>query len=306
MSIQSTAIQFFLRRIRDKAWNGTPQEIRKNIASATKRMPSPPPDVLIEEIKISGLTAFWVDAAGSDQDKAILYLHGGGYMFGSSMSTHKDFLWRLARASSCRVLALDYRLAPEHPFPAAVEDAVTAYDWLLEKGFPPSSLAIAGDSAGGGLMFGTLLKLKDTHRRLPAAAVGLSPWTDLAITGKSVKKNAKHDAIIPGTGLDEGAEYYLQGESNRNPYASPLYGDHQGLPPTLIQVGSQEVLLDDSTRLASKMKSAGVPVVLEIWKKMPHVWQTLAFLIPEGKVAIDHIGLFLKGHMHSYSSREIL
>jgi len=300
MSIQSALVKPVLRVISRTVTRSTdPLTLRKAVASTAKRMPPLPDFVSMDITSIDGIPAAWFDTPGNDPSRVILYLHGGGYLFCSALTTHRDLLWRLSQAAECRVLAIDYRLAPENPFPAAVEDAVKAYRWLLDEGYAPKCLAIAGDSAGGGLTFGSALKIRDENLPLPAALVGMSPWTDLAATGASVIKNAKKDALIPGEGLREGAEYYLQGEDPKNPYASPLYGDLAGLPPTLLQVSNEEVLLDDSRRLAAKMKNAGVPVLLDVWKGLPHVWQALAMLLPEGRAAIKGVGRFLRGHMKS-------
>lgn len=251
----------------------------------------------VEEVSANGVKAFWVDAENADPNRVFYYLHGGGYIIGAPDTTHKDLLWRLSKASGARVLAIDYRLAPEAPFPAAVDDAIAAYNWLLEQGYRSEAIAIGGDSAGGGLTFGTLLRMRDERIPLPSCAVGLSPWTDLAGTGETVITNLQSDLIIPGDRLVEIGEHYLQGQDPELPYASPLYGNHVGLPPTLIQVGEPEVLLDDSRRLAAKLKRAGVPVALEIWKGMPHVFPLLARFMPEGKRAIEIIGTFVQGHL---------
>lgn len=304
MSIQATLMKPVLRMVgRTMMSSKDPKVLRKKIADSAKRMPPLPPLVTMEITDVEGVPAAWFDTPGNDPSKVILYLHGGGYIFCSALTTHRDLLWRLAQAAECRVLAIDYRLAPENPFPAAIDDAVKAYRWLLKEGYAPKSLAIAGDSAGGGLTFGCALKLRDEGTPLPAALVGMSPWTDLAATGASVVKNAKSDPVIPAQGLREGAEYYLQGQNPKNPYASPLYGDMKGLPPTLLQVSNEEVLLDDSRRLAAKMKGAGVPVLLDIWNGLPHVWQGLAMLLPEGRAAIKGVGRFLQGHMKSHLTR---
>ena len=302
MSLQASAVNQVMRVFGNMlVSSGEPPELREKIHGASKRMPPPPKESRYEEVCIAGdIPAYWVSMPGADKNKVLLFLHGGGYMFGGTMSTHKDLVWRLAKAAQCPVLSLEYRLAPENPYPAPQNDAFAAYKWLLER-YSPKGIAIAGDSAGGGLTFATLLRAKDEGLPLPAAVVGMSPWTDLACTGESIVTNASKDALIPGDSIKEGMVYILDGADPYHPYASPLYGDYTGCCPALIQVGSEEVLLDDSRRLAHKMEVAGVPVVLDVWSKMPHVWQVMSMILPEGKVAIDRIGVFLRGHMRSVS-----
>ncbi len=201
---------------------------------------------------------------------------------------------RISRASGARVLAINYRLAPEHPFPAAVEDATAAYRWLLAQGIAPNRIVIAGDSAGGGLTISTLLALRDAKQPLPAAAVPISPWTDLAATGESLRTLAGKDPMVQAEPLKEMAKLYLGKADAKNPLASPLYADFKGLPPMLIQVGGAEILLDDAKRVADKAKAAGVMVELEVWDEMVHVWHVFAKLLPEGQQAIDRIGRFVR------------
>jgi acetyl esterase/lipase len=300
MSLQSSAFKVVLRLVKKRMFTNTDHvKLRSMVDTAASHAPAPPGDVDFKEQTINSLSCLWVKALGSEPGKIILYLHGGGYIFCSIHSTHKDLLWRLSHASKCRVLAVDYRLAPENPYPAALDDALSIYRWLLDNGFKAENIAIAGDSAGGGLTYGTVLKIRDLGLPLPVCTVTMSPWTDLAVTGESVITNLKRDVLIPGDGLSEGAMYYLNGQDPRTPYASPLYGDHTGMPPTLIQVSADEVLLDDSRRLAAKYKSVGASVELEIWQGQPHVWQSLALFIPEGRAAIKKIGDFLHKHLHS-------
>jgi monoterpene epsilon-lactone hydrolase len=231
----------------------------------------------------------------SDRKRHVLYLHGGAYAIGSP-SCYRHLTWRIAAAARACVLAIDYRLAPEHPFPAALEDAERAYRWLLSGGAEPRHVVVMGDSAGGGLVLALLMKLRDAGCALPAAAVALSPWTDLALTGASLALNARADPMINVKAVPGLARNYLAGADPRNPYASPLYGDPAGLPPTLIQVGSDEVLRDDATRMADKMRSAGCRVELEIWPRMPHVWHVFAPLLPEARKAIARMGSFVAQH----------
>ncbi len=298
-SYQATAFKLALRVLKKRMFSNTDHvALRRMVNSSARHMPKPPNDIDFRSERIEGVPCLWVKALGAEPNKIVLYLHGGGYIFCSAHTTHKDILWRLSVASKCRVVAPDYRLAPEHPYPAALEDSIKVYKWLLQQGYKPEHIVIVGDSAGGGLTYGTVLKIRDLGLPLPAATVGMSPWTDLAITGESVITNLKRDVLIPGDGLAEGAQYYLAGTDSRDPYASPLYGDPTGLPPTLIQVSKDEVLLDDSRRLAAKYKAAGVPCELELWDGLPHVWQTLAMFIPEGKTAIKRIGDFIAKHVH--------
>jgi acetyl esterase/lipase len=299
MSLQASALRAAMGLVGGMMTNsGEPPELREKIDNYCKRMPPPPDESSYEPISIGGVPAWWVTMPESDPNKVLLYLHGGGYMFGATMTTHKDLVWRLAQAARCRVLSVDYRLAPEQPFPAGWDDCFSVYQWLLDH-YDPRGLAVGGDSAGGGLTFGTLQRVRDQGLPLPAAAVGLSPWTDLACTGESLVTNLEKDSLIPGDAIHEGVPYILQDMDPYNTYASPLYGDQRGMPPTLIQVGSDEVLLDDSRRLARRMEEAGVPVVLDVWNQMPHVWQVMSTMLPEGRVAVERIGIFLRGHMRS-------
>jgi acetyl esterase/lipase len=240
-----------------------------------------------------GVPGEWIATPSATTGRTLYYLHGGGYVIGS-INTHRALIARLSAACEARAFAIDYRLAPEHPFPAAVEDAVTGYRWLLGQGVDPAGLAVAGDSAGGGLTVATLVALRDAGVPLPAAAVCLSPWTDMEGIGESARTRAAADPMIDGAHLADGAKLYLGGADPRSPLAAPLYADLSGLPPMLIHVGDAEVLLDDSTRLAERAKAAGVDVTLEVWDHMIHVWQFFAAILPEGQQAIDRIGAFVR------------
>jgi acetyl esterase/lipase len=252
-----------------------------------------PADVTCEAVTAGAVPAEWVAAPGAGAQRLILYLHGGGYVVGS-ITTHRELAARLSREAAARVLLIDYRLAPEHPFPAAVNDATAAYRWLLSSGAHPSQAAIAGDSAGGGLTVATLVALRDAGVPLPAAAVCLSPWVDLEGIGASMTSKAAVDVMVQRDALRMMAAMYLAGQDPRTPLAAPLYADLSGLPPLLIQVGTAEVLLDDSTRLAERARKAGVEVHLDPWEDMIHVWQAFASILPEGQQAIERIGEFVK------------
>lgn len=253
------------------------------------------PDVRLEPVSADGVPAEWIAAPEATADRVIFYLHGGGYTLGS-INTHREMVSRLSRAAGARALAINYRLAPEHPFPAAVEDSTAAYRWLLGNGVNPGRMVIAGDSAGGGLTIATLVALRDAGVPLPAAAVCLSPWVDLEGLGESMRTKAAVDPMIPAEMIAEGGKAYLGGADPRTPLAAPLYADLTGLPPLLLQVGTSEVLLDDSTRLAERARAVGVDVTLEPWDDMIHVWQIFAAMLPEGQQAIDRIGEFVRKH----------
>jgi len=239
-----------------------------------------------------GVPAEWLIPPGISNGRVVLYLHGGSYICGSPNS-HRSLVANIAIAAKARALVIDYRLAPEHPHPAAVEDAVAAYKWLLSNKVDSKHLAVVGDSAGGGLAIALLVSLRDRNVPLPAACVCLSPWTDLAFTGETWKSKAAVDLILYDYKELAFAKMYLGGLDPKTPLASPLYADLKGLPPLLVQVGTDEVLLSDSTRLVDRAKQAGVNAVLDEWEKMQHVWQFAASFIPEGRRAIERIGEFM-------------
>jgi acetyl esterase/lipase len=223
----------------------------------------------------------------------ILYLHGGGYVLGSPKS-HERLVGHIAKAAGCRALNVDYRLAPEHPHPAAVTDATAAYRWLLGQGYRPEQIAISGDSAGGGLTLATLLAIKEQGLPQPAAAVPLSPWTDMECAGESMITNAEKDLIIQKDAVGGMAGTFLGESDPRDPLASPVHGDYRGLAPMYIQVGGDETLLDDSTRVAERAQAAGVEVKLDVFPEMQHVFQAAAGNMPEATDAVQRIGEYLK------------
>lgn len=245
-------------------------------------------------VDVDGTPAEWIADEGADDEAAVLYLHGGGYIAGS-IDSHRNLTGHLARAMGCRVLALDYRLAPEHPHPAAVEDSTKAYRWLLGEGYDPARIIIAGDSAGGGLTVATLVALRDAGDPLPSAAVPISPWVDMEGLGDSTTTRAEADPMVTPGSLHNIAEMFLGPDGDRrDPLAAPLHADLDGLPPMLIHVGDAEVLLDDSTRLARKAEDAGVDVTLEVWPEMVHVWHASAGFVPESDQAIARIADFAR------------
>jgi monoterpene epsilon-lactone hydrolase len=255
------------------------------------------PDVKVERVTVAGMTAEWVTSPAIDPSHVILYLHGGGYVVGS-LNTHRDLAARLGRAAGARVLAIEYRLAPEHPHPAAVDDAVAAYRWLRAQGASPAHLAIAGDSAGGGLTIATLTALRDLGEPLPKAGVCFSPWVDLEGTGPSMDTNLD-DPMLNRASILHFARFYLGlGTIDpRTPLAAPLYADLTGLPPLLIQASRHEVLLDDATRIAARARDAGVACELDLTDEVPHVWQIFANILPEAQQALDRAGAFVRRHL---------
>jgi monoterpene epsilon-lactone hydrolase len=250
-------------------------------------------DVRSEPVSAGGVKSEWVTAPGAESTRAILYLHGGGYVIGS-INTHRSLAGRLSRAAKARVLLIDYRLAPENPHPAAVEDAVAAYRWMLDQGLKPSRIAVSGDSAGGGLTVAALVAIRDAKLPLPAAGAPISPWVDMEGIGESMTSKAAADPIVQKAGLLNMATAYLGDKNPRTPLAAPLYADLAGLPPLLIQVGTAETLLDDASRLAERAKKAGVTVTYEPWENMIHVWHLFAPMLDEGQQAIQRIGEFVQ------------
>jgi epsilon-lactone hydrolase len=265
------------------------EQRRAGMERISERVPA---DVICEKVSAGGVNAEWIAAPGAMTDRAILYLHGGGYVLGS-INTHRAMISRIARASNARALAIDYRLAPEHLFPAAVEDATAAYKWLLAQGYKPGKIVISGDSAGGGLTLAALIAIRDAGLPMPAAAVPISPWTDLEGTGESVRTRAARDVMVTQDNLAHSAKQYYGAHDPKDPLVSPVHANFRGLPPLLIHVGDAEILLDDATRVAARAKADGVKVELEVWDDMPHVWHVFAKILPEGQQAIDKIGKFV-------------
>jgi epsilon-lactone hydrolase len=251
------------------------------------------PDIRFEPTRTGQCNAEWSLAPGSDASKVLLFLHGGGYCSGSIRS-HRGMVSEVGRAAKVRTLALGYRLAPENPFPAALEDALAAFDHVLGLGIPAGSIAIAGDSAGGGLSLATMLRLRDSGSALPGCAWLASPWVDLDMTGASMDSKATIDPLIHREYLKELAAAYLGRASARDPLVSPLHADLSGFPPSLIQVGSAETLLDDAVRIAGRLGEANVPTRLEIWPEMIHAWPLWSARLAAGRKAIASVGAFVQ------------
>jgi acetyl esterase/lipase len=250
-------------------------------------------DVTVEQVSAGGVAAEWTATPGADRGGAVLYLHGGGYVIGS-LDSHRHLAAEVGRACGVRALAIDYRMAPEHPFPAAVEDALAAYRFLLDSGIRPARICIAGDSAGGGLVVAAMLAIRGAELPQPGCGWCISPWVDLTCAGASMLDNATRDPTVQKAGVLEMAGMYLAGADPRSPLASPIFGDLHNLPPLLIQVGSVETLLDDALSLARVAGLADVHVELQVWPEMLHVWHLFHPMLAAGRRAIAAGGAFVR------------
>ncbi len=291
----NAGVRAFIRRRR---WGDEQAVVRR----ARRLFGAPPPfqwlrtrGLRLTPIRNDRIRGEWVEPA-NPLEGVILYVHGGGYV-ACSPATHRPITAALARLSRCRVFSLDYRLAPEHRFPAALDDAVAAYRWLLEQGIRASALSLAGDSAGGGLVLGTLLRARDTGLPLPACAVCFSPWTDLAGTGASVHFNNGRCAMFHPENMNEFASVYLGDASPHDSYASPVFANLGGLSPLLLQVGSTELLLDDARRVHDRARESGVASRLEIYDNVFHCWQMLDGIVPEARTALRRAAAFIREHL---------
>jgi len=271
----------FIQEIQEYAAKRESAEIQKKLTSH------------YEKVNANGVNVGWVNVPNMNKKCVLMHLHGGGYTSGdieNILITH-----RIAKAANIRGFMVDYRLAPDHPFPAGLEDAVTAYKWLLTNNFKPNNIVVSGDSAGGGLALALLLKLRDSKVALPAGAICISPWTDLTLRSDSYKTNLERDPTLEISELINGIQSYI-GSSNidpKNPYISPVYANLADLPPLLIEVGEIELLRDDAIRVAKKAKDAGVNIILNVYNDMPHVFQSMDFSIPEVKFSYNRINQFI-------------
>ncbi|MCL2430314.1 MAG: alpha/beta hydrolase, partial [Alphaproteobacteria bacterium] len=252
--------------------------------------------ITLQSVTANGVAAEWTSSPGADAKRVVLYLHGGGYVFGSILS-HRHLVAEIGRAAGCRTLALDYRLAPEHPFPAPVEDTVAAYRYLLAQGIEPRHITIAGDSAGGGLVPAAMVAIKEAGLNQPACGWAISPWVDMEALGESYTTLAATDPTVSRETIHEIARTYLAGADPRSPLAAPIYADLTAIAPLLIQVGAAEVLLDDSLKLAGRAGAANVPVRLEVWPEMIHVWHLFHRMLGAGRRAIAEGGAYIKAAM---------
>ena len=267
-------------------------QMRLDADARAKAFPLPS-DVSVQPVVANGVRAEWTSTPDADPSSAILYLHGGGYVI-CSLESHRHLVAEIGRASGTRTLAIDYRLAPEHPFPAPVEDTVAAYRYLLASGLTPNRIALAGDSAGGGLVIGSLLAIREAGLPLPGCGWCISPWVDMEALGELFTDRAEADPTVQRDTIRMMAQWYLGGGDPRHPHAAPIYGDLRGLPALLIQVGAAETLLDDSMALARKAGAADVLVDLQIWPEMIHIWHIYFPMLSAGRRAIASGGTFVR------------
>ena len=272
--------------------NKTINQLREETRIAGSLIPLPE-NTKFERILAENVYAEWITCGEVDTDKTFMFIHGGGYYRGSIAATRATVA-RISAEAKVRCLSIEYRLAPEHPFPAAIDDTYTAYNWLIKEGLKPKNIIVSGQSAGGGLCLALLLKIKENNGFQPKGAVALSPWTDLSQSGKTMITNANIDPVISKKYLDRMANLYLSKTPSDTPLASPLYGDLSGLPPILVQVGSAETMLDDSKRFVERAKEAKVDVQIEVWKDMFHGWHGSAHILKHAEEAIKSIGLFCR------------
>lgn len=282
-----------VKEVRER-FSKTIEHVRLSIASFDGRYPLAE-DVTVTQVDAGGVPSEWVVSGDAIDDRVVLYIHGGCFISGSP-KTVRECCARISKASRCRVLNIDYRLAPEHPYPAALDDCVTAYRWLLAEGYDPQRIAISGESAGGGLTISTLMRIRDDGIPAPAAGIPVSPWTDMTLTNESLKRNVGRD-LATTEPLFLGANAYVGESDPKHPYISPQFGDLSGLPPLLIQVGGAEVLLDDGIAIAHELRKAGNDLTLEVWPDMIHVWHWFATDLDEGREAIVSIGKFIDQHL---------
>jgi len=293
-SQESILVRGFLKAAKSNQTAGADIEAARQGLEALSGLTPIQPDIKVEKTDIEGIKAEWVAAPNAQDDRVFLYLHGGAYIMGSC-NTHRYLASKLSHATAARVLVPEYRLAPEHPYPAAIEDAVRVYRSLINSGYSPERIIIGGDSAGGGLTMATLLTLRDDGDKLPALSVLLSPWTDMEGTGESVETRADADPWLSAEAMRFTPALYIRDLNPRHPLVSPIHADLTGLPPMLVHVGNDEILLDDSIRLVERARSTGVKTSIKIWNEMWHVFQT--FAIPEGQQSIDEIGEFVLNHL---------
>lgn len=289
------AMQVVMKRVISRS-NGSGQPVEAYRRFAAQSFAEPlPRNISSEPATLNGSVGEWIAAGEVATDRVLLFLHGGGYIL-KSPAMHRVLVGRLAEIAGCRAFMLDYRLAPEHPFPAALEDASAAYEGLLAQGIAPTKIVVAGDSAGGGLAVALLLHLRDRGLPLPAAAALLSPWLDCSVAGESIAAMQRQDPVLQARDLRQWGAFYTGSNDVRNPLISPLFASVQGLPPLLIHVGEHEILREEAVQFAANVRAAGGNAALKLWPGQLHDFQVFAGLVPEGKKSIAELGAFLQQH----------
>ena len=303
MSIRLSFVNLYLKLFVRRALvhMKTPADARRHLERSAARLPVSLRDLNISADSVDGrggaIPVEWISQGRARRDAIVIYLHGGAHIMGSPR-THRSITTRLARLTGARVMVPDFRLAPEHPAPAAVDDAVAAYTALLTAGYDASRIALSGESSGGGMCFAVLLELERLGYPQPACVAAFSPWVDLTMTSDSVRENAGREVMLPVARSGEVIGYYLGAEGERkNPMVSPLFGAFSAPPPTLIQASRAEILLDDATRMADHLRMAGGEVEIELWDTTPHAWQFFAPILPEGRDAMAKAGAFIRAHI---------
>ena len=293
VSLRAKIIFWYLRRhnpIEKKGLNIDEQRISMDKSTSMFKVPK---DAIIKRVTIGNIPAEKIYYNESKKERIILYLHGGAYTRGSPKS-HRAFVAKLSKITDSQAFTIDYRLAPENPFPAAIEDTIKAYQGIIaENQVSQSNIIIAGDSAGGGLAITSVLKMKEEEIPLPAAVVCISPWTDLTLSGKTYSTNEESDLLLTYDEIRTAAEMYAGEKDKKNPLISPIFADLEGFPPLFIQVGESEMLYDDGIILGKNAKKAGIKVEVDIWEKMIHSFQLMNDFLPEGKKATEKIGSFI-------------
>jgi epsilon-lactone hydrolase len=295
-SFESSVLKFWLKR-QNFFGSGeyAPAKQRRHMEKATRSL-DPHPNVRLKLVRLGSVRAEWLLPPKAPGDRALLYIHGGGWFMGSARS-YRSLVSHLAYTSGIRALSINYRLAPEHPFPAGLEDCISAYTWLLEQGYSASKIVVVGDSSGANLTLAMLLALKDRGIPQPAGAVAISPATDLALTGKTIRTHANRDPILSSIRSRQLIADYITDRDPHDPLISPLYGDLHGLPPMLIHVGDRELLLDDAIRFGKRAREAGVNAEVVVWPQMFHIFHMFVDLLPEARQAVGQIARFIQSRM---------
>lgn len=289
-------VKQLLRRIKHRANYRDIQFARRGFEKVAGKFNNHLPRFTYTPVSVAGIKSEWVLPDGADESKVLLYFHGGGYATGS-INTHRALVSQIVKNAGIKGLIIEYRLAPEYKYPAPVEDAASAYKWLLENNYKPEQIAFGGDSAGGGLAVCTLLYLRDNNIPLPKCAIALSPWLDHTMSGNSYQTNKDLDPMLVAEAFPVWSKFYMHESDPTSPYSSPIFHNLHGLPPIYVQVGEEEILLDDSTRFAEKAKADGVDVSLEIFARKFHVFNAFWRVLPRAREANKKLGAFLSKHL---------